>query len=172
MGVKAEKKVSTPSLSLTNPTVGQVIGSDGKNYAAADVPTGVEKVAMIAYVNGSNGLALALTDEGGAMNWRPAMETIAAHTAPFTGGTWKLPTQDEWKQMLGANGGNDASTIGLNTALAAAGGDSSKLQEGDYWSSTPGNDDFALEVYLGYSDAFWYSGSRDMVYLVRACLAF
>ena len=64
--IKAVKKAAsaTPTLNLTNPAVGQVIGSDGKNYAAgATLPSGVDKVAMIAYVNGSNGLAIALADE-------------------------------------------------------------------------------------------------------------
>ena len=61
--VEVKKKAPAPSLSITNPVVGQVIGSDGKNYAYASLPEGVTAVAKICYVSGSNGLALALTDE-------------------------------------------------------------------------------------------------------------
>ena len=51
-----------PALNLTSPAVGQVIGDDGMNYDYASLPGGVTAVAMICYVSGSNGLALALAD--------------------------------------------------------------------------------------------------------------
>ena len=56
---------------IVNPVVGQIIGSDGKNYDAnATLPTGVTAVAKICYVGSDNGeaapynhgLALALSD--------------------------------------------------------------------------------------------------------------
>ena len=162
-----------PALSLTNPTVGQVIGSDGKNYAAASAPSGVTKVALIAYLNGSNGLAIALADESGNMDWETAVSTAAAHTPAFTGGTWKLPTKDEWKQMFSANGGNEDSCSGLNTALAAVGGDSSKLLEsGIYWSSTPYDENNVWRVDLFYGNGEWDYGSVGYKRHVRACLVF
>ena len=135
-GGQAEEQ-SGASLSLTSPSVGQVIGSDGKNYAAnATLPTGVTKVAMIAYVSGSNGLAIALADESGYMDWATAKSTCEAKTPAFTGGTWKLPSQDEWKNMLTYD---DVFEVykknNLKTALSTAGGNS--LQEWIYyWSST------------------------------------
>lgn len=175
IGVKAEKKAATPSLSLTNPVVGQVIGSDGKNYAAANVPSGVDKVAMIAYVSGSNGLAIALADES-SLNWTTAKSTCEAKTPAFTGGTWKLPTQDEWKNMFKAFGGNNAKYTGLNNALAAAGGNGSELQTGDsYWSSSEIDENKAYLLYLLSSDGDtdWYDDSdKNIPYRVRACLAF
>lgn len=167
------KRTYAATLSLTSPAVGQVIGSDGKNYNVADVPSGVDKVAMIAYVSGANGLAIALADEG-EMNWATAKSTCEAKTPAFTGGTWKLPTKDEWNQMFSANGGSEGSYTGLNTALAAAGGDSSKLQEGArYWSSSensPGVDAYRVDLYGGL--ASWDSGDEGYGFLVRACLAF
>ena len=175
IGVKAEKKAAAPSLSLTNPVVGQVIGSDGKNYAAANVPSGVDKVAMIAYVSGSNGLAIALADES-SLNWTTAKSTCEAKTPAFTGGTWKLPTQDEWKNMFKAFGGNNAKYTGLNNALAAAGGNGSELQTGDsYWSSSEIDENKAYLLYLLSSDGDtdWYDDSdKNIPYRVRACLAF
>ena len=172
IGVKAEKKASTPSLNITSPSVGQVIGSDGKNYAAANVPSGVDKVAMIAYVSGSNGLAIALADEG-RIDWITAVSTAAAHTPVFSNGTWKLPTQDEWKQMFNANGGSNSSWAGLNDALAAAGDDNSKLQkEKDYWSSTEIDNDRAYSMLIGKNSASWGQGNKTGNKGVRACLAF
>ena len=58
---------------IVNPVVGQIIGSDGKNYDAnATLPTGVTAVAKIFYVGSdaetsttyNHGLALALSDVG------------------------------------------------------------------------------------------------------------
>ena len=172
--VKKTQAAATPSLSLTNPAVGQVIGSDGKNYAAASVPSGVTKVAMIAYVSGSNGLAIAFADEG-SMNWATAVTTAANHTPVFSNGTWKLPSENEWKQMFSANGGDNTKYTGLNNALAAAGGNSSKLQEVGvyYWSSTPVDDEDARKVLLD-GTAQWRDGDKgsSSSNRVRACLAF
>ena len=171
LGVKAEKKASTPSLSLTNPAVGQVIGSDGKNYAAANVPSGVDKVAMIAYVSGSNGLAIALADEG-QMNWATAKSTCEAKTPAFSNGTWKLPSQDEWKQMFSANGGNEESYDGLNTAITTAGG--TAFQDGtvDYWSSSENDSDKASLAQFYYGYPLWFNDWKVNDQWVRACLAF
>ena len=170
--VKAVKKAAAkPALSLTSPAKGQVIGSDGKNYAAAaTLPTGVTKVAMIAYVSGSNGLAIALADEG-KLNWATAKSTCEAKTPDFTNGTWKLPSQAEWNQMFSANGGDEESCYGLNTAINTAGG--TALLEGGtgYWSSTP-NGSNAWYVWLMDGDTDWRSAPVAIGRQVRACLAF
>ena len=131
--VKAVKKVVVPSL-VVDPVVGQIIGSDGKNYDSnATLPDGVTKVAVIAYVGNTHGLAIALADEG-SMNWSTAKSTCEGKTA-ITGAKWCLPSQDQWKQMFKANGGNEGSYTGLNTTITTAGG--TTLQEVDaYWSSS------------------------------------
>ena len=170
--VKAVKKAAAkPALSLTSPAKGQVIGSDGKNYAAAaTLPTGVTKVAMIAYVSGSNGLAITLADEG-KLNWATAKSTCEAKTPAFTNGTWHLPSQAEWNQMFKANGGNEERCAGLNSAITTAGG--TALLEGGtgYWSSTPDGSK-ANYVYLIIDVADWRSGDVNLAKQVRACLAF
>lgn len=164
-------KTQAATLSLTSPSVGQVIGSDGKNYAAgASLPTGVTKVAMIAYVSGSNGLAIALADEG-KLNWATAKSTCEAKTPAFTGGTWHLPSQAEWNQMFKANGGDEERCYGLNTKINTAGG--TALLEGGtgYWSSTPDGSN-AWYVWLMDGDTDWRSGNVNLAKQVRACLAF
>ena len=161
---------ATPALTLTSPTVGQVIGSDGKNYAYGSLPTGVTKVAMIAYVSGSNGLAIALADEG-KLNWATAKSTCEAKTPAFTNGTWHLPSQAEWNQMFSANGGDEERCYGLNAAINTAGG--TALLEGGtgYWSSTPDGSN-AKYVWLMDGDTDWRSGNVNLSKQVRACLAF
>ena len=159
------KTQATPTLTLTSPAVGQVIGDDGKNYNYASLPGGVTAVAKICYVSGSNGLALALADEG-TMNWSTAITTAAAHTPAFTGGTWKLATKNEWTNMITAAGGYTA----LRTGFTSVGG--SNLNLNDYWSSTEveGNPDYARTFAFVLGN--WVEQSKVNNYRVRACLAF
>ncbi len=164
--VKAVKKAAAaPALNLTSPAVGQVIGDDGKNYDYASLPGGVTAVAKICYVSGSNGLALALADEG-KMNWSTAISTCAAHTPAFTGGTWKLATQDEWNNMISGAGGYTA----LRNGFTSVGG--SNLQSVGYWSSTEveAGSDFAW--YYLFNGGGWDLNNKGSDYRVRACLAF
>jgi hypothetical protein len=163
--VKAKKKAAAaPALNLTSPAVGQVIGDDGKNYNYASLPGGVTAVAKICYVSGSNGLALALTDEG-QMNWSTAISTCAAHTPAFTGGTWKLADKDEWTNMITAAGGHAA----LREGFSSVGG--SNLQSDAYWSSTE-YASLGAWIYDFFIGDWNYDGKGADYYFVRACLAF
>ena len=141
------------TLSITSPAVGQVIGSNGKNYDADKLPNGVTAVARIYYVNGNNGLALAMANEEEVMNWNTAKTTAAAHTPAFTGGTWKLPSLEDWRNMLGAG--------------------SKDLKDYGYWSSTEFGNDGARPVYLEGGSAYYDCvGLKEGLAPVRACLAF
>jgi hypothetical protein len=147
---------------------GKVIGADGKIYdTKADAEAaGTTAVAMIAYVGNGEGLALALTDEGG-MTWSTAKSTCEGKTA-VSGAVWLLPSQEQWKAMFKANGGNEAKCDGLNAALATAGDELTKTAS--YWSSTPYDGNRAWLVRL--VDAIWTYVDMDYHYRVRACLAF
>lgn len=163
--VKAKKKAAAaPALNLTSPAVGQVIGDDGKNYDYASLPGGVTAVAKICYVSGSNGLALALTDENGKMNWSTAISTCAAHTPAFTGGTWKLATQDEWNNMISGAG----SYTDLRDGFTSVGG--SNLESDFYWSSSERN--ASLARYYSFFSGSWSITNKDGGIFVRSCLAF
>jgi|GEM_PF-4713815 len=167
LGMKVAKKEVAPALSITSPVVGQVIGSDGKNYNVADVPTGVEKVAKICYVSDGHGLALALADEEGKMNWSTAQTTCAAHTPAFTGGTWKLASKDEWSNMITAAGSYGA----LRDGFSSVGG--TNMQEDTYWSSTErDSDDSKACVYFFNFISNWGFSNKEANNLIRACLAF
>ena len=164
--VKSVKAVkAAPALNLTSPAVGQVIGKDGKNYDYASLPGGVTAVAKICYVSGSNGLALALTDEG-EMNWESAVTTAAAHTPVFSNATWKLATKDEWNNMITAAGGYTALRDGFRGITGA-----SNLRSTTYWSSTESGSDNAWSYFFG--NGIWLDVSKGYAgYSVRACLAF
>jgi hypothetical protein len=171
--VEAKKPVTS---AIVNPQVGQIIGSDGKNYAAdATLPSGVTAVAMIAYVGSetddtdyTGGLAIALSNEG-RMNWSTAKSTCEGKTA-VTGAKWCLPSQNQWKAMFKANGGSESSYTGLNTAISTAGG--TALQKICYWSSTEHGEVNAYYVYLFSGNAYFSNASKGIDYLVRAVLAF
>ena len=168
-----EVTVIPVTLAITNPVKGQIIGSDGRNYNVGSLPAGVTPVAMICYVSSSNGLALALADEGW-MNWSTAGTTCAAHTPAFSNGTWKLPSQDEWKQMFKANGGDEGRYTGLNTTITTAGG--TTLQENAYyWSSSelnPGVLAYSVYINADFVLAEWVYSTENGGHHVRACLAF
>ena len=173
--VKAVKKAVAEGHALSASVVGDIVGTDGKAYAAADkdnLPTGVTAVAMVAYKSATAGssLAIALADEG-SMNWNSAKSTCASKAA-IGGKSWKLPTKDEWDQMFSANGGS----TGLKTALSAAGGASSTLQNGYNWSSTevvldPEDDPDMAWIY-SFGEGRWYWDDKVNGRQVRACLAF
>ena len=173
--VKAVKKAAAEGHALSASAVGEIVGTDGNVYAAADkdnLPTGVTAVAMVAYKSATAGssLAIALADEG-SMNWNSAKSTCASKAA-IGGKSWKLPTKDEWEQMFSANGGS----TGLKTALSAAGGASSTLQNGYYWSSTevvldPEDDPDMAWIY-SFGEGRWYWDDMVNGRQVRACLAF
>ncbi len=166
--VKATKKLS---LSLTNPAKGQVIGDDGKNYNYASLPGGVTAVAKICYVSGSHGLALALADEG-KMNWSTAVTTVAAHTPVFSNGTWKIPSADDWDNMITAAGRpSDHLFSDLRDGFSSVGG--SNLESYYYWSSTEFEYDSECAWDYSFINGAWYYIGKDTdVIRVRACLAF
>jgi hypothetical protein len=104
------------------------------------------------------------------LNWATAKSTCEAKTPAFTNGTWHLPSQAEWNQMLSANGGDEESYTGLNAAINTAGG-TTLLGGKGYWSSTP-NGSNAYYVWLQDGDTDWRSLNVNIGRQVRACLAF
>ena len=164
-GYSVSWRMAESLLNITSPSVGQVIGSDGKNYAYGSLPMDVTAVAKICYVSGTHGLALALTDEGW-MNENEAETTCAAHTPAFTGGTWKLASRVEWYNMISAAGDYTA----LRDGFSSVGG--TNMQSAGYWSSTVGNVWYWRD-YFNFASGKWDYNDKDLGnYVVRACLAF
>ena len=169
-----------PSVSLTNPDLGQVIGSDGKNYpAAATLPEGVTKAAVIVYLNGSNGLALALNDETSTMPWADA-NTVATNATPkFSNATWRLPTIQDWWNIFEKEGDIDPEHAISSSELAGyilgAGGSNFQAHQ-HYWLGTVSSGHNVLyvnEARADFVDVVFDIMDKDKDHLhVRLCLAF
>ncbi len=184
---------------LTSAVVGDIVGSDGLAYAAADkdnLPSGVTAVAMVAYMGSesgcTNGLAIALENvSSSSLSWDNSGSNNGGKTAaewcnawntskPITGGTWRLPTIIDWQYMLigcGATGTAEAEPSkymnydGLTAYLTAAG--ASDLTA-SYWSNTEINiNKVRTPNFINHtSGAYFTYGSKDGLCGVRACLAF
>ena len=174
---------------VTADYVGSVVTTDGYVYAkVSDANTaGKTAAAMIAYVGNASdcthGLAIALADESGSMNWSTAKSTCEGKTA-VTGGTWRLPSAKDWQYMfIGCGSGESYSDpseemkrsySGLASKLTTAGGTALQVGEDyNYWSSSeenPGN--YAWSLRFVDSGAIFLFGSEDLVAFVRAGLAF
>lgn len=176
--VTAAKKVD---LLITDPAVGQFIGSDGKNYAAnATMPDGVTKVAMITYVGSEtghdtykSGLAIALRDEG-EMDWATAKSTCEAKST-FTNAAWMVPSVPQWFAMCKATGndGNDYYGSMKYAMIAAAGEESSFKEDGyQYWSSSEISSSTAYCFGLKDDTTNYANVDKNNIKGVRAVLAF
>lgn len=184
----------------TTEDIGSLIGSDGNIYAVgATLPDGVTKEAMIAYVGSASdcthGLAIALEDSptgsfvwaaktGGGCdnNGKTAVQVVAswASSHAVVGGTWRLPTVDDWKYMFYGAGGvaynvalvhQDTYNYGdFRDKITAAGG--TATIEGDYLTNTETADPLKVWSYYFLSNYFHEIYKTVILGHLRAVLAF
>ena len=156
----------------TSEDQGKLICTAGHIHANnADPGCTADRVAKIIYVGSSNGLALALTDEG-QMAWEDAKTACSGKNTSLlavTGGYWKLATKVEWDNMITAAGGCAALRDGFSGITGA-----SNLKSEEYWSSTPyGSSTTDAYVYYFGNGSIWNGNPiSDHTIRVRACLAF
>ena len=164
---------------LASSAVGEVVGTDGLAYNAADrrnLPIGVTSAGVVAYKSGDNGLVLALEDKG-SMGWSDAVGAggASAYTPTVTDHSWKLPSQSEWRQMFGANGGDQTDYRGLNTILVNVGGSGFNVSKNytNYWTSDSSGDSnaYIFSLYDGHNVWFTYNAKTAVCY-VRSCFSF
>lgn len=181
-----EVKVTILSHPLSEAVVGEIVGTDGMAYPKDykdRMPSGVSAVAVVAYKNGSSGLAIALEDVSDSqMTWcddlghgiaSPSCEAWNESEKAVTGGSWLLPSKGDWENMFKATSGSTTNYTDLNAAITAAGG---KALHDVYWTSTEvdlGSGDTVYSVFLG-EDGAEFVGKLPDVYFsyVRACLSF
>ena len=170
-------------------TIGDVILSDGKFAARSSTGT---NVAMIAYLGSetgdatyTHGLALALSDvSANKLSWDNTNANNAGKTAAewcsdwnttktITGGTWMLPSKDQWNKMINACKnvlGTKNNYRDLRDGFNGISG-ASNLQSAYYWSSTESNSDKAWDY--NFLNGSWSNIDDKNYYCwVRACLAF
>ncbi len=157
---------------VTNDYIGSVVTTDGNVYATVAAVSAASKTAaaMIAYVSGTgHGLALALENEG-FMDWSTAKTTCEAHTPAVTGGTWQLPSRDDWNNMITAAGSYTA----LRDGFSSFGG--TNMNASTYWSSTDAGTMGSIQLKYGYKfhegQGSWGSFGSTSSQYTRACLAF
>ena len=162
--------------------VRKVVSADGRIFTTASAATdaGTSAVALICHVSSTgHGLALELNSSIGTANWSTACSNPTSKGA-VPGGAWKLPTKQEWKDMLvkyveadrmdsGVYGDTGLPIVDLRTKYESLG---YSLPVDDYWSSTENGDDYAWLVDLHSSSASFDAFIKDLVIRVLACLAF
>ena len=186
------------SLEVTEADLGKVVCTDGSIYATITEATddGKTPAGMIAYVDMEleTGLAIALADEtednsSRYLDWSTATAKAAAHQPAIEGTTWKLPTKEEWEQMLYDEYTQGYSSTTLNNQLYNAGGTSlssgyyynQTLYSDYYWTSTTEeNDDYDNSVYYAafsndnayFTQTYWNDNDYHPQGYARACFAF
>ena len=147
---------------VTTADINKIVTTDGYVYASeGDVPTGKTAAAKIAYVSSTgHGLALAPAEEMGYKNWSDAKTACSQHTPAVSGGTWSLPTKDQWTNMMTTAGNNWNFVQNFN------------LQAGSnpyYWSSTESGDN---AYFLTTSTGEWIAYAKTYTFRARAVLVF
>ncbi len=186
IGVKAEKKAKayTMAADATAEDKGKLICTAGHIHAyGKDAECTATRAAMIIYVGTTghatytHGLALALEDvSSNTLSWDNSRSNNNSMTAAewcsacntskaVTGATWLLASKDQWDYMLGANGAG--SYTALRDGFTSVGG--TNMQSVGYWSST---EDSSNAWIYAFGSGTWYSGSKNLNYNVRACIAF
>jgi len=164
-----------PGHLLSVSAVGEIVGTDGKAYDLADkdnLPSGITAAGVVAYKSGTNGLVISLNAFATTSNWTNANSNAASYTPAVSGRTWKLPSMDEWKNMLSGNDTDGWSSSSLNAAILAAGG-TALGADSQYWTSTQ-KGEYPIYYYVDFTNntGTFYSkmGSGDAY--ARACIAF
>ena len=186
-----EVKVKILSHPLSKAVVGEIVGTDGMAYPKGykdHMPSGVSAVAVVAYKNGSSGLAIALEDVSDSqMTWcdrrskeiaRLSCEAWNESEKAVTGGSWRLPSKGDWENMFKATSGSTTDYTDLNAAITAAGGKALHDVDSDnmYWTSTeddPGYGTAVYSVFLEVNGAKFVKVEPEYYSsYVRACLSF
>lgn len=155
---------------------GDLICDDNLAYAGSfynRLPSGVNAIALVAYVDDWHDyiLALALEDEGwGTMSWFNAMDACYNKDIPssVSGDNvyWILGEYNHWNDMINAAGGY----MNLRNCFESVGGTNMSNEPWNgYWS---GDADFGLNTaqYYNFEHGWWKSANMDEEMHVRAVL--
>lgn len=134
------------------------------------------RVAKIIYVSANthhatynHGVALALADESGTMNWTTAKATAEGHTPAVTNAAWMLP---DWENLAAAAGGY----TNLRTGFTSVGGTNLKVDNYwdyyDYGGGSQAEYDYFLDAEKPALEGGPAPGNKSESYNVRAALVF
>ncbi len=177
--------------------VGKVVGADGIIYISETDATnaGTTPMAMIAYVNPSthDGLAIALIEkptatetttelqaiENEEMTWDDA-STYCSNMTPVSGGTWCLPSREQWMKMFIGCGVSQPDCVPLNNMLKEINPSYAILidsYERQFWGcETSSGDKVYYMKYVpnnnGGTTTIGTTTGKDQKFSVRPCLVF
>jgi len=189
-----QQGLKMPYYTLSNSKVGMIVGSDGKAYDVADkgkLPEGVNAVAMVAYKSDSHGLAIQLNSSPSQMYWSNA-KTYVEGLTEVPGGSWRLPSDEDWINMFTAIDGDGLDSNNTNPdPLYNISGFMEKITAtgttwtyGDYCSSTTtgtGSDTKYGYVFTNYTDHYYAyihqmlksnADTHSVQFYVLGCFAF
>ena len=169
----------------TEREIGLLMCQDGHIHAEGDETCTKPRVAMLAYVgnesNCTHGLAIALEDAGNG-DWASAVAGAEAwgNEHPVAGGTWRLPSTDDWQYMfIGCGGttpyisklsqGVKVDAQGFIDMLTAAGYPAPS--NNFYWTSTENSTDNAKAWEFVTNKFYNFLKIWDEDY-IRYCLVF
>ncbi len=171
---------------LTASVVGDVVGSDGKAYDAADwrnLPSDVTAEAVVAYLGSgtdnetyTHGLAFALSDEFATLSNAKTNCENKNNTA-FTDAKWLLPSQEQWYTVLNKTYSYQFDWDGLCNKITNVGG-TTLTKDRAYWTTTIGWINYEpCYIAIFYSSntstvESSYNGSGDVELFYRAVLVF
>ena len=190
-----QQGLKMPYYTLSNSTVGMIVGSDGKAYDVTDkdkLPTGVTAVAMVAYKNGSNGLAIQLNNSPSKMYWSNANAYTGYPTISGNVGIWRLPSEEDWINMftgckINGDGLQEQSNpnssplyyiSGFMEKITATG--TTWTNGGQYWSSTTTDSEYGY-VFTDYDEQYYAriykmlksnADNQSVQFYVLGCFAF
>ena len=180
--VKMNTCSNLPLYVATSEDLGKVIGYDGNIYANASAAgdAGTTPAAMIAYVSHpGHGLAIQLFANPNNIGWSDA-KTYVEGLPIISGGTWRLPSKEDWQNMFVACAiSGDASAGDLMNPINGFWGKITSTgvgwHYGYYWTSTEAGSN-AWVVNVTFSDVHLYAdfGTLETDYPsnVLGCLAF
>jgi len=161
--------------------IGKVLGTDGKVYATVAAAGGISNVSgMIAYVNGTTGIAIGPSDllwnSSDGSQKMPVSTAISAcngygKTRPSAATTgWRLPSQADFNNMIGSSGCESADNLRnmIGRQASSCGCYAMNTDEG-YWSSTLSGSGVYYNLWATNCNAV---ASQDNEKYVRPCFTF
>ena len=158
----------------TTDDIGKVVDIDGKIYSSTEGLK--DAAAMIAYISSpGHGLAIACADQYATQTFNGG--TLAVKPADVEGGTWKMPTREDWEHIFtgcGCTQSNYWNISKLKNKLEDC--SAVALSNAYYWTGTPNGNDYGYCVIISSnsnstSAEFQYAEKGDGLH-VRAVLEF
>ena len=91
-------------IACSSDDIGKILGADGLLYMTVNEAShaGTTPIGMFAGIDleHKKGLAVALTDAAEPVTWEEAVAAAEAYTPAVAFGSWRLPTRQDWENML------------------------------------------------------------------------